>query len=101
MRVRMLATIGGTFHNIPNGVKRGDVVDIDEIPAKRYIVNGIATANLKGDMAQPYIATEESEALRDEVMRQIKAENHNPEFDPRPGSEPIGTPRKAWSGWAK
>ena len=89
MKIRMLDGIGGMFHG-QYGVKRGDIVDVDEFNGKRYIANGLATAKLTGDMAAPYEPTEESVALRDEVLQTVAAQCHNPEFDPRPGSQPIG-----------
>lgn len=42
MKIRMLIPISGTFHGIPNGVKNGDVVDVDEFSALRYFKNGYA-----------------------------------------------------------
>lgn len=37
MRIRMRVTVTGTFHNIDGGVQAGQIVDVDEASAKRYI----------------------------------------------------------------
>jgi hypothetical protein len=42
MKIRMRQTITGTFHNIDAGVARGDIVDIDNDNANRYIKLGLA-----------------------------------------------------------
>lgn len=42
MQVRMLIDVSGTFHNIDAGVCRGDVVDVDDATAERYVQHGIA-----------------------------------------------------------
>ena len=101
-KIRLLDSIGGLFHGL-NDVKRGDIVDIDDFEAKRYIASGLATAKLKGEMPQAYVATEEAMAIRDEVLKAVAAQCHNPEMDPRPGSEPIGRhpsfPRQRVDGW--
>jgi hypothetical protein len=38
----MRISVTGSFHNIDGGVERGQVVDVDEPTAHRYIRNGIA-----------------------------------------------------------
>lgn len=42
MQVRMLIDVSGTFHNIDAGVRRGDVVDVDDATGARYMQHGIA-----------------------------------------------------------
>jgi hypothetical protein len=92
MKIRWLIDQPGMTHGVC-GQKRGDVQDVPEADANRYInVAQIATAQLKGPLPQPYTLTEE--ALRDEVLKAVAAQCHNPAFDPRPGSEPIFTPRQ-------
>jgi hypothetical protein len=39
VKIQMLITILGTFHNVP-GPKRGDVVEVDDIWARGYISSG-------------------------------------------------------------
>lgn len=41
MRVRLRAPISGTFHGIEGGVARGQIVDIDDDEAMRYIGLGL------------------------------------------------------------
>jgi len=53
-RIRMLISIGGTFHNNYSDVKRGDVVEVDDISAARYCQLGYAQTDLKGELGQPY-----------------------------------------------
>ncbi len=72
MKIRMLDGILGMFHGT-YGVKRGDIVEIDDENATRYIASGLATAVLKGELPQPYQDTEEAVALRDEVNRKASA----------------------------
>lgn len=42
MKLRMKIDIGGTFHGRPEGVKRGDIVDVEDWIAERYIANDYA-----------------------------------------------------------
>lgn len=42
MQIRMLIDVSGTFHNIDAGVRRGDIVDVDDATAARYVQHGIA-----------------------------------------------------------
>jgi hypothetical protein len=42
MRIRMKETVTGAFHNIDGGVERGQVVDVEDVHALRYIAAGRA-----------------------------------------------------------
>lgn len=42
MRIRLLQTVTGSFHNIDGGIPAGTVVDVDDDDAARYIKNGLA-----------------------------------------------------------
>jgi hypothetical protein len=42
MRIRLLQMITGSFHSIDGGVEVGQVVDVDDVSAARYIKNGLA-----------------------------------------------------------
>jgi hypothetical protein len=101
-KIRLLDSIGGMFHGMWD-VKRGDIVEVDDENALRYVASGLATRNLKDEMPQPFQDTEEAVAIRDEVLKTVAAQCHNPEFDRRPGSEPIGRhpafPRQRVEGW--
>jgi hypothetical protein len=44
VKIRMLRTVLGSFHNRLEGAKYGEVVDIDEDNARRYIHVGMAEA---------------------------------------------------------
>lgn len=44
MRIRMKAQITGTFHNRDGGVEVGDIVDVEDVHAARYITSGLAEA---------------------------------------------------------
>lgn len=101
MKIRMLDSIGGQFHDYPNGVKRGDVVDVPAFDARRYIVNLLATRQLDGPLPSGNEVVQEAAALRDDVLKAVAAMAHNPENDPRPGAEPIVTPRQrvVSDGW--
>jgi hypothetical protein len=99
MKIRMLDTIYGMFENIEGGVERGDIVDLPDDNAKRYIASQLATAKLKGELPHPYQASEESEALREWAAR--KAREQIPE-EVRHHLERevvIGDRRTASEGW--
>jgi hypothetical protein len=68
----MLETIWGTFHGNNNGVRRGDIVDIEDWIAKRYIVAGKSTAKLSGDLPTAGESQQEADALREEVGREVR-----------------------------
>lgn len=55
MKIRMLTSISGTFHGISAGVKHGDVVDVDEFSALRYLKAGYA--HPVKDEAKPVVET--------------------------------------------
>jgi hypothetical protein len=42
VKIRLLETITGSFHNIDAGVVRGQVVDVEDVHALRYINAGLA-----------------------------------------------------------
>jgi hypothetical protein len=55
MKVRMLIDVGGTFHNVAGGVKRGDVVEVDDDNARRYMQLGYAQSASLKELGQPYL----------------------------------------------
>jgi hypothetical protein len=40
--IRILQSITGSFHNIDGGVERGEIVDVEEVHALRYVKSGLA-----------------------------------------------------------
>ncbi len=80
----MLETVLGTFHGNTEGVKRGDVVDIEDWIAERYIVAGKATAKVTGEMPTAGESLREAEGLRAEVARKVR-ESIPAEHRPVPG----------------
>lgn len=55
MKVRWLIDIAGTVHGDPNGVRRGQITEIDDAPTlQRYLDHGYATCDLKGEMPRPF-----------------------------------------------
>lgn len=42
MRIRLLQMVTGSFHGVDGGAGRGDVVDVDEVSAARYVKSGLA-----------------------------------------------------------
>jgi hypothetical protein len=42
MRIRLLQMITGSFHGVDGGVARGQVVDVDDVSAARYVKSGVA-----------------------------------------------------------
>jgi hypothetical protein len=57
-KYRMLVSVEGTFHGLGGGVKRGDIVELDDASAKRYLAAGYIETNLKGPVGQPYKPSE-------------------------------------------
>jgi hypothetical protein len=57
MKIRMKVDVHGTFHNMPGGARRGDIVDIDDDNALRYCALGYAQPDLKGELGPPYQPT--------------------------------------------
>lgn len=79
MRIRMKVSVAGTFHNLPEGVQRGDVVDIDDVEAARYIMLGYAE---RADQRGEEHATVRSVAVEHAVMPKVV--EPEPELDPEP-----------------
>lgn len=101
MRIRMKVSVAGTFHNLPEGVQRGDVVDIDDVEAARYIMLGYAE---RADQRGEEHATVRSAGVEHAVMPKAEAEpvkpvygeTHPPEDAPAPATKRgPGRPRKS------
>ncbi|PND54430.1 hypothetical protein CRM90_27920 [Mycobacterium sp. ENV421] len=100
----MRSGVGGMFHGIEGGVKAGQTLVIDDHlglreQADHYAATGLA--NYGETVTGPaFVADEE---LSRKVAREDRAkwEREHPECAPRPGSEPIFTPRQqvANNGW--
>lgn len=54
MKIRWLIDIAGTVNGDLNGVRRGQVAEIDDVTARRYLANGYVTRDLDGDLPRPY-----------------------------------------------
>jgi hypothetical protein len=54
MKIRMTISVPGTFHSVYKDVKRGDIVDIDDGNARRYLRLGYAQSDLKGELRPAY-----------------------------------------------
>jgi hypothetical protein len=55
MKIKMKLDIHGMFHNMPAGVRRGDIVDIDDDNAARYCALGYAQPDLKGELGPAHL----------------------------------------------
>ena len=108
IKVRMLDGIFGMFEGMPNGVKRGDVVELSEDHGNRYVANELATVkHLKADLADlshPYTATQESQAMREKLapkdrerLEQIKVQSGQKETVVVGSPHPRG-PQGGWLG---
>ena len=76
-------------------VKRGDVFDVPDDGVALLEARGLIQTG-KGELRQPY---QESADLP-QLLKAEAAKHHNSENDPRPGSEPLRTPRPApREGW--
>lgn len=77
MRVKMRVDVTGTFHNMDAGVRRGDIVDVDEATALRYIHNGIAERVEAGIEESAVLASvAESATVRRRVRQKRPADWH-------------------------
>ena len=73
MKVRMRINIEGGFHNIHDGVRRGDVVPIEnDETALRYCQHGYCQTDLKGELGARFALRLEL-ALRPVVLRRSSA----------------------------
>lgn len=59
MKIRMKLSVAGSFHNIDAGVKVGDVVDIEDAEAHRYVALGYAEAVVEDKPKRPPEVKEE------------------------------------------
>lgn len=77
MRIRMKQGVTGTFHSIDGGVEPGQVVDVDDVSAARYVKSGLAEL-IGGTEENAVIDTEvESAVAKPRRGRQKK----QPEWD--------------------
>lgn len=60
MRIRLKQGVTGTFHNIDGGVEVGQVVDVDDVSAARYVKSGLA--ELVGDTVENAVIDTEVES---------------------------------------
>lgn len=90
MKIRWLGpAVAGTFHNVDGGVAIGEVVDVDDAEAKRYIDLGQAEkASKKTETATPSDADVETAALDDE------------EEEPEDGTPKQSAPKQVWIDYA-
>jgi hypothetical protein len=78
-------------------IKAGDTIKIPEREALRMQLNGNGTI---GKVLKPHV---HDQAAFDKFMKEEAAKHHNPEFDQKPGCEPIGAryphsfARQGWS----
>lgn len=98
MKIRMLDDIY-CLHGHYN-VKRGDVLDIDEDNANRYVHCGLATEELKGDLPHAYVVTPESKSREAKVLQAV-AQSVPEEARRTPGAinlraRPAGVKREGW-----
>jgi hypothetical protein len=60
VKIRLLQMITGSFHGVDGGVERGQVVDVDDVSAARYVKSGVA--ELVKDVEEHAVIDEESES---------------------------------------
>jgi hypothetical protein len=54
-RIKMRISVRGGFHGYTD-VKRGQVVEVDDLNAQRYVKLGYAQSDLTGEPGRPYEA---------------------------------------------
>jgi hypothetical protein len=55
VKVRWLIDVLGPTNGDPNGFRRGQVAEIDDTIARRYLEHGYVTQKLDGDLPRPYV----------------------------------------------
>lgn len=88
MKIRMKMTVQGTFHNIDGGVKVGDVVDIDDAEAERYIALGYAEKANQGGRTEEHAVQQFSEEERAVLATEVVGATHKAVPQPRVKAEP-------------
>lgn len=72
MKIKMKMSVAGTFHNIDAGVVVGQVVDIDDAEAARYVALGYAEAVKPGRLSEEHaiaaLSNEERAVLSTEIV---------------------------------
>lgn len=94
MRLRMKISVSGTFHGNPEGVRVGDIVEVDDQNAARYISLGYAEkADQRGE--EHAIASsirEERAVIERSVEKPVYGDIHPPEA--QAAKRRPGRPRK-------
>ena len=67
MKIRMRVSVPGRFYSVYEDLKRGDVVEIDDLGALDCIAQGRAEAELEGEIGPPYVPPPP------EVMAELRA----------------------------
>lgn len=96
MRIRLKITVAGTFHNLVEGVKVGDVVDIDDAEAERYIKLGYAELANQGRVEHAVPKSREERAVLDteivgassKAVPQPRPPKPEPKPEPKVGPKP-------------
>jgi hypothetical protein len=79
MKIRMLMTVAGAFHNIEGGVKLGDVVDVEAAEARRYCALGYAEM-VGGDEEHAFVVIRGEQATMPRHLEGQKGEPRNPDL---------------------
>ena len=96
MKIRMKMSVFGTFHNLDGGVKVGQVVDIDDAEAERYIALGYAEAANQGRRSEEHAVAEFSEEERAVLSTEVVGASQKVIPQPRhPKPEPQAEPEVA------
>lgn len=99
MKIRWVASsIEGTFHNDPRGVHKGDVVDLDEVWALRYVASGYAVPVGKkaADVVASMPVAEEAAVVDDKPPPPpLPSKPEKPAPPPQLVSEPAPEPEPA------
>jgi hypothetical protein len=77
-----------TAYNVDN-IKSGDTTKLPEREALQMQLNG------QGTIGKTLLPHRHDQAAFDRFMKEEAARYHNPEFDPKPNSGPVGSPYRA------
>ena len=96
MKIRMLVPMPGTLHSIYENTQAGDIIDVDEVSAARYVAQGFAV----GVDVEPSEERAVVEVEAEVAVPEVKVEKKRGPGRPRKVVEPDWADDDA-RGWKK
>lgn len=83
MKIKWKISVAGTVHNVDGGVTVGDVMEVDDSEAERYIALGYAEAANQGRRSEEHAVQEFSKEERAVLDKEIIGASHGAVPQPR------------------